>query len=67
VAWQTTETVEQYCHQISESKRLRLASVHIWPNKPHLDIGYLLWRGSGFVNAKGFFRGLAHHADHKTR
>ncbi|MGF1505861.1 MAG: DinB family protein [Anaerolineae bacterium] len=65
VPWQAIQTVEQCLHRLEESRRMRLASLEMWPDDPNLDIGYLPWRESGFVNAKGIFTwGLAHDTDH---
>ncbi len=40
----------------------------MWPDEPHLEIGYVAWDTSGWVNAKGIFAwGLAHDADHRRQ
>jgi len=66
--WQTMQTIEQCRERLSESRRIRLASLAMWPDTPHLDIGTVYWDGSGWVNAQGIFLwGLAHDADHERQ
>ena len=63
--WQTITTVDQCRQRLLESRRIRLASLDMWPDEPHLDTGYIAWDTSGLVNATGIFVwGLAHDADH---
>jgi len=65
VAWQTVTTVDQCRARLHESRRMRVASLDMWPNQPHLDVGYVAWSTSGWVNAKGIFVwGLVHDDDH---
>ncbi len=65
VPWQLMQTVEHCRQRLKESRRMRIASLDLWPDQPDLNVGYLPWRASGFVNAKGIFTwGLAHDADH---
>lgn len=66
--WQTVTTVAQCRQRLEESRRIRLASLGMWPDRPHLDNGYRAWSTSGWVNAKGIFVwGLAHDADHERQ
>jgi hypothetical protein len=61
VPWQTVTTVAQCRARLLESRRIRLASLQLWPDSPRLDLGYEAREGSGWVNAKGIFVwGLAH-------
>jgi hypothetical protein len=55
VPWQTVTTVAQCRARLLESRRIRLASLQLWPDSPRLDLGYEAWQGSGWVNAKGLF------------
>jgi hypothetical protein len=65
VPWQTVTTIAQCRARLLESRRIRLASLHLWPDSPRLDLGYEAWEGSGWVNAKGIFVwGLAHDEDY---
>ena len=63
--WQTITTVQQCVTRLEESRRLRLASLELWPNEPDLQNGVTPWRQSGWVNAVGLFTwGLAHDDSH---
>ncbi|MDX1520837.1 MAG: DinB family protein [Anaerolineae bacterium] len=63
--WQTVTTVAQCLARLEESRRLRLASLDLWPNEPDLKNGVTPWRESGWVNAIGLFAwGLAHDDSH---
>lgn len=65
VPWQTMTTVAHIRHRLSESRRIRLSSLGMWPDTPHLDIGYVPWEETDWVNAQGIFAwGLAHDDDH---
>lgn len=63
--WQTITTVEQCLARLEESRRMRLASLELWPDEPDLKNGVTPWRESGWVNAVGLFAwGLAHDDSH---
>jgi hypothetical protein len=63
--WQHITTVQQCVDRLQESRRLRLASLDMWPDEPDLDNGVTPWRQSGWVNAIGLFTwGLAHDESH---
>ena len=63
--WRAVTTVAGCRQRLAESRRIRVASLGMWPDAPHLDVGAVYWQGSGWVNAKGIFAwGLAHDADH---
>ena len=65
VPWQTMTTVTHVRHRLVESRRIRLSSLGMWPDAPHLDNGYVPWEETNWVNAKGIFTwGLAHDDDH---
>lgn len=65
VPWQSVTTIDQCRHRLEESRRMRLASLEMWPDSPHLDICYTPWRGAGEVNCVGrFVLGLFHDDDH---
>ena len=55
VPWQTVVTASQCRARLLESRRIRLASLQLWPDSPRLDLGFETWEGSGWVNAKGLF------------
>jgi DinB superfamily len=66
--WASVTTIEQCLQRLRESRRIRLASLDLWPDEPHLALGYVAWGSSGWVNAKGIFAwGLAHDADHERQ
>jgi hypothetical protein len=65
VPWQTVTTVAQCQQRLEESRRLRLASLGMWPDEPHLDNVYELWSDEPPVNAiERFILGLMHADDH---
>lgn len=63
--WGTVTTITQ-CHQrLEESRRIRLMSLAMWPDEPHLDKFYEPWSGAPQVNAVGrFVLGLMHDDAH---
>lgn len=65
VPWETVTTIAQTRQRLEESRRMRLASLDLWPEEPHLqtkrDLGFL----PDPVNAYGQFAlGLAHETSH---
>jgi hypothetical protein len=65
VHWTTVTTVEQCRQRLEESRRMRLASLGMWPDQPDLSNTYLPPReGAEPVNAViRFVNGLRHDAD----
>ena len=64
-AWQTMTTIAQCRQRLEESRRMRLASLDMWPNVPHLDNTYEPYSFAGEVDARGFFiLGLFHEDSH---
>ncbi len=45
--WQMVTTVAQCRQRLAESRRIRLASLGMWPDEPHLGNGVVYWDGSG--------------------
>ncbi len=73
VPWQSMTSVAQCIHRLEESRRMRLASLDMWPDKPFLNNTYELKYGGHNspdaeppqVNAVGrFLLGLKHDDDH---
>lgn len=65
VPWQTIMTIEQCRRRLEESRRMRLASLDLWPNPPHLDTYYQSAPDRPRYNAIGrFVLGLRHDDDH---
>ncbi len=63
VPWETVTTIEQIRHRLEESRRIRLASLDMWPDIPDLDNIYNTFAGD--VNAVGcFVLGLGHDDSH---
>lgn len=66
--WQQVVTVAQCRQRLEESRRMRLASLQMWPDQPDLRKGYAPWKASGWVNAQGIFAwGLAHDESHHAQ
>ncbi len=66
--WQTVTSVEQCRQRLEESRRMRQASLLMWPDRPDLTRGYAPWKQSGWVNAQGIFAwGLAHDQSHHAQ
>jgi hypothetical protein len=65
VPWQEMRTIEGCRHRLEESRRMRLASLEMWPDEPHLENVYEVWPDSPGVNAVGRFAlGLMHEESH---
>lgn len=63
VPWRNITTIEQCRRRLNESRRMRLASLDMWPQQPHLDNTYK--SSAGQINAVGrFVLGLKHDYDH---
>ncbi len=67
--WREYTTVEQCLARLEESRRMRLAFLAAWPNKPHLDVYRKIskeWEAKvGKLNAPAMFLfGLAHEVGH---
>ena len=65
IPWKEMRTIEGCRQRLEESRRIRLASLQVWPDKAHLDIAYAAWTGGPVVNAIGrFVLGLMHDDSH---
>src|SRR5262245_60335062 len=65
VHWTTVTTLAQCRARLEESRRMRLASLDMWPDQPHLDNTYVPREGADPVNALiRFVNGLRHDDDH---
>jgi uncharacterized damage-inducible protein DinB len=63
--WETVTTLAQCRQRLEESRRMRLASLDLWPDAPNLTIAYEPWQGAQPVNAQArFIMGLRHDTDH---
>jgi hypothetical protein len=65
VHWTTMRTIAQCRARLEESRRMRLASLDLWPDQPYLDNTYISPRTGNPVNAsQRFLFGLGHDDDH---
>jgi hypothetical protein len=65
VHWTTVTTLAQCRERLEESRRMRLASLDMWPAAPHLDNTYIPREGADPVNAViRFVNGLSHDDSH---
>jgi len=65
VPWREVTTIEQCRARLEESRRMRLASLEMWPDKPHLDNYYQYKKGGLKITAViRFVLGLAHDDSH---
>jgi hypothetical protein len=63
--WQEVTTIVQCRARLEESRRMRLASLAMWPDPPHLECTYIPSPSMGEINAIGrFVLGLRHDFDH---
>lgn len=65
VPWERLTRVAQLRQRLEESRRMRLASLAIWPDQPDLDLHVTFPFLEGSINAKGYFvLGLMHEESH---
>lgn len=65
VPWQTVTTIAQCRARLEESRRMRLASLDLWPDQPYLDLTYQSRPGAPRITAVGrFVFGLRHDHNH---
>ena len=63
--WQEMTSIAACRLRLEESRRMRLASLQIWPDQPHLQNTYEAWKGGWVINALGrFVFGLMHDDSH---
>ena len=65
VPWQAVTTIAECRERLEESRRMRLASLDLWPARPHLDNTYERAPGNGPVGPIAqFLFGLSHDDAH---
>ena len=65
IPWETVMTIAACRERLEESRRMRLASLDLWPDQPHLDNTVVPWEQIGEMNAIGrFMLGLWHDDSH---
>jgi hypothetical protein len=63
--WQSVTTIKQCGDRLAESLKIRLASLEMWPESPHLENTYRSRPGAPNLNATSrFIYGLMHDDDH---
>ena len=63
--WQTVTTIEQCRQRLEENRRMRLASLDVWPTPPHLDNTYQIREnGPSYGPLARFIAGLSHDDSH---
>lgn len=65
IPWEEAGTIGDCRQRLEESRRMRLASLDVWPDEPHSENEYEAWSGGPKVNAIGrFVLGLMHDESH---
>ena len=65
VPWTEMRTIVGCRQRLEESRRMRLASLEMWPAEPYLENAYEVWPDRPKVNAVGrFVLGLMHDESH---
>lgn len=64
VHWRTVTTIEQCRQRLEESRRMRLASLEMWPSPPHLDNLFSTRSGAHYNAIVRFVLGLWHDDSH---
>ena len=65
IPWETVKTVAQCRQRLEESRRMRLASLDMWPDEPYLNNKVTPWAAIGEIDAYGrFVLGLGHDQGH---
>lgn len=65
IPWEMVTTIAQCRHRLEESRRMRLATLDIWPDMPYLNNTYQRHESAPAINAFGYFvSGLRHDDSH---
>lgn len=64
VPWEMVTTIEQCRERLEESRMMRLASLGMWPQNPHLDNTYEGYGGTAINPMMRFVYGLSHDDSH---
>lgn len=63
--WESVTTLAQCRARLEESRRMRLATLNVWPDQPNLDNSYEPYPNAGHYNAvRRFVGGLSHDDSH---
>jgi hypothetical protein len=68
VPWRSVTSIVQCRRRLEESRRMRLATLDVWPDAPHLD-NLFRWRpdGPAYNPVARFLQGLNHEHSHLTQ
>lgn len=65
IPWETVTTIAQCRQRLEESRRMRIASLELWPAQPYLDNRYQPYASSPPLNCiSRFCSGLSHDDSH---
>ena len=64
VPWQTVKTIQQCRERLAESRRIRLASLQMWPDAPPSKVDQDPSVPNWTTARERFARGLAHEVGH---
>jgi hypothetical protein len=64
IPWRGVTTITQCRQRLEESRRVRLASLELWPGPPHLDNLFTTRGGASYNAVVRFIFGLAHDDSH---
>lgn len=65
IFWETVTTIEQCRQRLAESHRMRLATLDVWPDTPHMDnLFHRRVDDQGYNPAARFVLGLNHEHNH---
>jgi hypothetical protein len=65
ILWTMVTTIDQCRQRLEESRRMRLATLDVWPNPPHLDNTYQTREDGPFYGPLArFIMGLSHEDSH---
>ena len=64
VHWTTITTIQQCRDRLEESRRMRLASLDMWPDQPDLGNRYVHYTGTSINAIQRFVSGLYHDDSH---
>jgi hypothetical protein len=61
--WTTVTTIQQCRDRLEENRRMRLATIDVWPDEPHVDLTYEPYPNAGPRNCYAYFIGGLSHDD----
>ena len=64
VHWSTMKTIEQCRQRLEESRRMRIATLNVWPDLPHLENMFTSYNGKEYNTITRFVFGLSHDDSH---